>query len=207
MLPVSVKAWLYANWFYAGLLAGLFLIAAAPLLWSCQSAALLSVFLQLPVYMVHQVEEHHQDRFRKMVNIYIGGGREALTPGAVLFINVAGVWGVDLIALYLAYFLHEGLGLIAMYLAIVNAIVHIAAGLVQRAYNPGLVSAILLLLPAGLIGCFLLIRDASSTVTDHCWGLGIAIAIHVAIILFIRARMHKLKRLEALPGRPLCKTP
>jgi hypothetical protein len=190
----AIRAWLYANWFYAGLTASLFLFAVTPLLWNVESRSLLVVFLQLPIYMVHEVEEHYHDRFRLFFNEKLAGGRNALTPDAVLVSNLGGVWGVDLTALYLAHFVNPGLGLIAMYLAIVNAFVHIAAAVAFRAYNPGLVTAILLLLPAGSAGWWVLARDAQCTVYDHVWGLGMAITLHAAILLHVRRRINQLKR-------------
>jgi hypothetical protein len=56
---------------------------------------------------------------------------------------------VDLISLYLSFFVNPGFGLIAVYLAVVNAVVHLVAAVALRAYNPGLWTAILLFLPLG----------------------------------------------------------
>src|SRR5690606_30897735 len=109
----KVRAWIDANWVYAGLVAALFLLALAPLLATVLSLPLLAVYLHLPVYMLHQIEEHVRDRFRRFFNRWIGLGREVLTPGAVVLINVPGVWGVTLASLYLAAFVGIGLGLIA----------------------------------------------------------------------------------------------
>jgi hypothetical protein len=187
-----IRRWLYTNWFYAGLTASLFLFAMAPLLWNVRSRSLLLVFLQLPIYMLHQVEEHYHDRFRLFFNEQFAAGRNALTPEAVLVSNLGGVWGVDLTALYLAHFVDPGLGLIAMYLAIVNAFAHIATAVLFRAYNPGLVTAILLLLPAGSAGWWILARDAQCMVYDHVWGIGIAVLIHIAIVLYVRRRINQL---------------
>ena len=147
----SIETRVYSNWFYAGATVAAFLVAMVPLLWRSWPGTLLIVFLQLPVYMVHQVEEYYRDRFRIALNNGVAGGRDALTPGFALLVNLGGVWTVDLISLYLAYFVRPGLGLIAIYLAVVNAFVHIVIGMVQRAYNPGLVTALVLLLPAGSI--------------------------------------------------------
>lgn len=119
-----VHAWLALNWLYAGLVAALFLFVLIPLLWGSWSAVLLLIFLQLPIYMLHQVEEHFHDRFRRYVNEDVEGVADALTTNAILVTNIGGVWIVDLIALYLAYFVRPGLGLIATDLAILNAVIH-----------------------------------------------------------------------------------
>ena len=56
--------------------------------------AVASTFLCLPLYMVHQYEEHDGDRFRHHFNRTIGQGREVLSPLVVFLANVPGVWGV-----------------------------------------------------------------------------------------------------------------
>ncbi len=193
MQPASIRAWLHGNWFYAGLAAALFLFAIAPLLRNTWTPALILVFLQLPIYMLHQVEEHVHDRFRRFLNLRLAGGRDALTPDAVLVINIGGVWLVDLAALYLARFVHPGLGLIAVFLPIVNGVVHVLAVLVFRVYNPGLVTAVVLLLPAGCAAWWMLSDTGECTVFDYALGVGTAIAIHAAIILWVRYRIVRLE--------------
>lgn len=166
-----------------------------PLLWNSWSRALFIVFIQLPVYMIHQVEEHHNDRFRCALNELLAGDRNALTHEAVLIINL-GVWAVDLTALYLASFVHPGLGLIAVYLALVNSIVHVAAAVFFRAYNPGLVSAVFLLFPAGAAGWWVLFRDGQCTLSDQALGIAVAIALHAMIVLFFYHRIGRLRQYE-----------
>jgi Protein of unknown function with HXXEE motif len=181
--------WFLHNWMYAGFLAGLFLLAVAPIFAAAVGLPLLLVYLQLPVYMLHQLEEHYDDRFRKFVNDLLAGGREVLSTPAVVVINVVGVWVVILIALYLSRFVGLGLGLIAIYLTLVNALVHIVQAAVQRRYNPGLVTAVVLFLPVGIWGLMIVSATPGVTTTDHVVGLAVAILIHVAIAAHIRQRM------------------
>ena len=98
---------------YAGVVAGLFLLAIVPVFAGAWSLPLLLVFLQFPLYMVHQLEEHAGDRFRTFINTRMAGVPDALTTEAVVVINVPLVWGVDLVVLYLARFVDLGFGLIA----------------------------------------------------------------------------------------------
>ena len=181
---------LCASWPYGGFLAGWLLLALVPtLLPPTWPAALLAVYLQLPIYMLHQLEEHDRDRFRAFFNRTIGKGREVLSPAAVFVINVPGVWGVITASLLLARFVSPGLGLIAVYLTLVNAAFHTVACAVTRAYNPGLITAIMLFVPAGLHG----LREVSATGDAgwpaHVLGIGIAVAIHVAIVAYARVRL------------------
>jgi hypothetical protein len=194
----AVRGRLVANWAYGGFLAGLLLAALTPLLAAHWPGWMPAVWLMLPLYMVHQLEEHDADRFRRFVNERIGGGREVLSPLAVFVINVPGVWGVIAASLYLAAWLGPGLGLIAVYLVLVNAAVHVAAFVALRRYNPGLVTAVVAFLPAG-IWALLRLSAAGAAFADHALGLMCALAIHAAIVAHVRIENARL-RAEARPS-------
>ena len=55
---------LISNWVYGGCLAGLLLLLLTPVLVHSWPVSLVTTFLCLPVYMVHQYEEHDNDRFQ-----------------------------------------------------------------------------------------------------------------------------------------------
>ncbi|HEX5077980.1 MAG TPA: HXXEE domain-containing protein [Geminicoccaceae bacterium] len=182
------RDWLERNWMYAGFVAGLFLLAAAPVFAETLRRPLLLVYLQLPIYMLHQLEEHHRDRFRRWFNDCMAGGRELLTTPAVVLVNIAGVWIVNLIALYLAHFVDFGLGLIAVYLTLVNAVVHVLAALLQRRYNPGLATAVLLFLPLGGYALAVVSAVPGVTAPTHMVALGFVLLLHVAILVHVKRR-------------------
>lgn len=185
---------LITQWVYGGTLAGLLLLLLMPLLARQWSTALMLVFLHLPMYMFHQYEEHENDRFRLFINRHIGHGKEVLTPLAVFIVNVPGVWGVIAVSAYLAADVNIGLGLIAVYLAVVNAMVHIASTIALRCYNPGLATAILLFVPVGGYTIGQIQLAGGGTPGMHAIGLGVAIAIHLAIVATVRARGGRLTR-------------
>lgn len=182
------RTWFLQNWMNTGFIAGLFLLAVIPFLDQAHDPAFLLIYLQLPLYMLHQLEEHTGDRFRRYLNATMAGGKPALTPTAVVVINVGGVWLVDLVAIYLAAFVSLGLGLIAVYLTLVNALVHVAGAVRERRYNPGLVTAIVLFLPASIVGLATISGRPGVTPTEHVIGLAVAILIHVAIIVHVKRR-------------------
>jgi hypothetical protein len=179
---------LIRNWVYGGFLAALILLALYPLLMSGRPESLRLTFLFLPIYMLHQYEEHDDDRFRLFFNKTIGAGLEVLTPAAVFVINILGVWLVIALACYLAAFVDPGFGLIAIYLAVVNALVHIIHAVVFRGYNPGLLTAVLLFLPIG----FHAIARLDAGVGMNAIGVVVAIAIHAAIMIYAFRRRRAL---------------
>ncbi len=184
------------NWPSAALFAAGFLGLLAPLVFRYAGLPLGLIYLQLPIYMLHQFEEHAGDRFRLWFNNMLGHGRDVLTPIATFWINSLLVWLLDIVALYLACFVDLSLGLIALYLPMLNAFGHIVPAIVKRQYNPGLITSILLFLPVGVISTFVVSRAADCDLRDHLLALGVAIAVHAAIIAHVRIRIAQLSRSE-----------
>lgn len=189
----GIMNWLVRDWHWpaATLLAAFFLLLLAPVWCHFAGLPLFLVYLQLPVYMLHQWEEHAGDRFRTYVNKTMAGGLEALTPTATFWINSLGVWAVDVVGIYLASFVNLSLGLITIYLPLINALGHIGPAVARRENNPGLWTALVLFLPLGGWCCFLL-TQAGAGWEFHAIGLGVAVAIHAAIMVHVVRRIKKL---------------
>jgi len=192
--PTTATAFgrLTRGWVYGGFLAGFLLLALLPVFTAGLSLAFLFVALQLPIYMLHQYEEHDDDRFRRFVNREVGGGLDVLSPGAVFVINVGGVWLLNVVAIWLAATAGIGFGLIAVYATLVNAVVHIIPALVTRRGNPGLTTAIVLFLPLGGAAAWLVTATGQAGLGYHLLGLGVAVAVHVAIVAHVLQRRRRL---------------
>ncbi|MDR3496832.1 MAG: HXXEE domain-containing protein [Ancalomicrobiaceae bacterium] len=181
------------HWVYGGALAGVVILALTPILARGWSPALLASFLCLPIYMLHQYEEHDADRFRQFVNAHLGAGRAVLTPLTVFIVNVPGVWGLAAVG-FAASTVDAGYGLIGLYLVAVNAVVHIVPAIRTRTYNPGLVTAVVLFVPLGIIGIGAVDAAGGGTILHHAEGLALAIAVHLAIIAAVLWRRHRLSQ-------------
>lgn len=176
---------LVTNWVYGGFLAGLLLLFLAPLFVHGWQPALTAAFFCLPAYMLHQYEEHDNDRFRIFMNRILADGHDALTLPAVFIINVPGVWGVIALSLWLAFWVNPGLTLIAVYLPFFNALIHIAHAVFMRSYNPGLVSAVVLFLPVCGWCLWTIQRSGHGTPAMHAIGLASALGIHLIIVVAV----------------------
>jgi hypothetical protein len=148
----------------------------------------------LPAYMFHQVEEHTGDRFRVFVNQHVFHGAEALTPLAVLWINLPGVWGIALFSIYAESFLSIGWGLSVVYLVVVNAVAHIVAAILWREYNPGLWTALVFFVPLGILALLQIARVPGVNQIHHAVGIMVAIGIHAAIVVYTRGKAAKILR-------------
>ncbi|MEM8884297.1 MAG: HXXEE domain-containing protein [Planctomycetota bacterium] len=171
---------LVGNWVYGGFLASFVLLGMLPLVAPHWPLHLVLVYLMTPAYMWHQYEEHDGDRFRRYFNGMLADGREVLTRRAVFVINVPLVWGVNLGALLLAGLVHPGFGLVAVYLVVVNAIVHVVPAVRLRTYNPGLVTAVALFLPLGGLALFVF---ADVEAGYHMLAFAIVVALHAGIVV------------------------
>jgi hypothetical protein len=186
----AATRWLIEDWQwpYAGAVTAGFLLVLFPIEWTAEGLALALVFLQLPVYLVHQVEEHAADRFRLHINQTIGRGREVLTRPTVFWINALLVWVLFLAVLLLSRYVDLSLGLVAVYLTGLNALTHIAGALVARASNPGLWTAVALMVPAAAAATFV-VNDAGKPGPGlQILAIAIAAGVHVALIGLILRR-------------------
>lgn len=134
---------LFQNWAYATPPVALLVLGLYPFIGAAIEPF---VFLSLPIYMVHQFEEHDSNRFALYLNAMIGEKRRGLTALKIWIINVIFVWFLLLAVLYLSN-THAAWGVLAAYLLVVNGCVHGAWALKFRAYNPGLWTAIFSLSP------------------------------------------------------------
>jgi hypothetical protein len=121
----------------------------------------------------------------------IGHGQNVLPASAICVINI-GVWVLNLISFALAAHVGIGWGLIGVYAMVVNAIVHIADGIAKRAWNPGLVTAIVLFVPVGLGGLWAIAATGEATALQHGVGIGIALAIHAGIVAYVLGNARRL---------------
>ncbi|HEU0196937.1 MAG TPA: HXXEE domain-containing protein [Nevskiaceae bacterium] len=185
---------LISYWVYGGLLAGILLLVLSPLLVSGWPLPAAAAFLLLPAYMIHQYEEHDHDRFRLFFNATIGKGFDVLSPVAVFVTNVPVVWGVIALSLYAAVEISLGWALIAVYLVIVNAFVHIIHAIIFRRYNPGLVTAVLVFLPLGIWVLHLVDSAGAGSVANHAVGLVVAVAIHAVLLVHVRRKLATMQR-------------
>lgn len=168
------------GWVYGGILMVPVLIALMPFLFdgSADRGALLLVYTALPVYMIHQFEEHDRDRFRRFANALLRPRHAGLTRVDVLVINIALVWYLLTLAVVLAAAVGAGWGLIGAYALLVNGLAHIGQAIALRRYNPGLGTAVAAFLPLAA----LIILSVPATATQHAVSLAVVVAGHAAIL-------------------------
>lgn len=151
-------------------------------------------WILLPVYMLHQFEEHYLDfkgeryAFQKFFCNFLGYTNIDKCPGDKEFIfsvNVPGLY----IAGILAGLLNNIKPIVAGGFAaviLINAIVHILASFKQKKYNPGLVTSILLFLPISLYYFYEMKKQGNMTYSDIGISIFIGALYHIVIMLSIK---------------------
>jgi len=191
---IHLMNWLYKNWPYASIFTAVFLLLLTPFWHVAFGLPFTLLFLQLPMYQIHQLEEHYHDRFRTYVNRTVGGGLEILTLPATFWINCLCVWVLDFILFYPAFFVNLGWGLGVIYLVIINAISHIGIAIRSREYNPGLWTSIFLFLPVGGWSLHVISTAAQATWFQQIVGFAIGLAVQIIIIVYIKGVQAKLTK-------------
>lgn len=191
-MSASLFQRLAANWVYGGFVSAFILVPLGLVFLRGESTALLLLFLHLPAYQIHQFEEHDRDRFRLYMNRVAGGGKEILTVPAVFWINIGFVWALFAALIVLAALAGVGWGLGVVYGTLANAVIHIAAALRNRAYNPGLATAVFLFLPLSATALWVVSRAPGVDWLEQAAGLLIGLGVHAAIMIHLARRARSL---------------
>jgi hypothetical protein len=172
------SGWILHNWSRAGLVLAIVLFALAPLVFQSMGLAVVLIYLWLPFLILHQYEEHARGELLEWYKRMMPRIAPFLTERKLLLVNLGSGWLLFTIALYAAFFVRPGLGLIATYMALVNSLMHIGQALRWRSYNPGLWTALILFIPGGVCTIFALSTEGA-TRADNFLGLGIAFLAHI----------------------------
>jgi hypothetical protein len=193
----SYYGWSVDNWAGTTLPGAALLLLLAPFISRGVSPAVFLVFLLLPLYMIHQYEEHGHGKFKKFVNEVVGKGKQVLDDEAIFWINILGVWCLSLLGLYLSVYVSAAYGLAIGYLTLVNGISHVLMTIVKRRLNPGFWTSLLLFIPVGTWTIYSLSVEANDGIVPHVLGLAVALAVHAVILIFVRGRLKTMSAKKA----------
>lgn len=187
-----LTAWVVENWSRMALPFAVLALVSLPIFSGGGNVPLILLYTLLPVYMIHQYEEHAHGRFVEFFNETVGRGREVLTKVAAFWINILEVWVVFLVSFYLARYVALGFAFVPIWLTLFNGLTHVIASLSLRRYNPGLYTSLALFFPWGL---FLLVYFAGVVASDvlfNAIGVLAAIVGHAVIVVYALRRRARL---------------
>jgi hypothetical protein len=154
--------------------------------------------LNIPLYLLHQTEEHlwpggFKDYMNKVVN-RLPDGQESLTDSKVFWINILLVWVAFTVFAVLA-FVNIGFGLLMIVFSMMNCLTHIAEGIRRRRWNPGLVMATIQFLLSIYAGYFITVSGFPNALV---WWIGTVVfsaAVH-AVVFKTVLKSNKTKSVE-----------
>jgi hypothetical protein len=140
-------------------------------------APVLLIYLWLPIYMLHQYEEHGQGTFLDFYRRMMPSIAPYLTERKLLVVNLGTVWLFFVASIYAARYSQWSLALYAPYLSLVNALMHVGQLIAWRSYNPGLWTALALFIP-GAIYTIHAATAVGAALNDNLIALALAILVH-----------------------------
>ncbi|MDP8973206.1 MAG: HXXEE domain-containing protein, partial [Actinomycetota bacterium] len=160
------------------------MLGSLPIFLTADNVPLILLYTLLPLYMIHQYEEHAHGRFVAFFNSTIGQGREVLTKTSAFWINILEVWLLFLASFYLAKYLAIGFAFVPIYATVFNGFTHVAASIALRRYNPGLYTSLLLFFPWGLYLLIYFNDIVRLGLLFNAVGLLTGIALHAVIVVY-----------------------
>lgn len=145
--------YLYKEWpkigFFIAIYTGLILLANA----KNMPCLTLLIWLQFPVYLLHEFEEHaYPGKFKEFINKEIFRSKIPdfpLNAKRVFWINILFIWIMFPCVALLSQLQHVEYGLLLPFFGMFNATTHIACLIIKRKYNPGLFVSVFLNYPTG----------------------------------------------------------
>lgn len=173
-------------WVYGTGPAALLLLLLAPVLLVGRPLPLALTYLALPVYMFHQVEEWDAGLQRRTMGV-MGPDQAGLAITRVAIMNVGLVWLPLLAALWLVIQVGPQWSVLAAWMVLVNAALHLGQAAVQWRYNPGLGTAVILFLP--LAAAVFYYVPASQTV--HTQAFVVVVLLHLLMLAIGRSALRR----------------
>jgi hypothetical protein len=189
------RSWFVDNygWARMSLPFAVLVLCSLPIFLTANNLSLILLYTLLPVYMIHQYEEHAHGRFVDFFNSTIGKEYDVLTKVSAFWINILEVWVLFIVSFYLAKYVAIGVAFVPVYATIFNGFTHAIASIVLRRYNPGLYTALVLFLPWGIFLLIYFNAITRSSLLFNGVGLLVGILLHAIIVVYALRRRSKLE--------------
>jgi Protein of unknown function with HXXEE motif len=189
----SLGSWIVENWSRMALPFAVLILCSLPIFLTANNVSLILLYTLLPVYMIHQYEEHAHGRFVEFFNSTIGRGQKVLTRMSAFWLNILEVWLLFLVSFYLAKYIAVGFAFVPIYTVLVNGLTHVIASLALRRYNPGLYTTLLLFFPWGIFLLVYFNADTGASLLFNVIGLLVGLIGHAIIVVYALRRRSRLE--------------
>lgn len=192
---MSIK-WLYKNWAKLCLILSIITTLIIFLVVKTNDIVLFLIFIQIPIYLLHQFEEHAwPGGFKNYVNkqiFKVSDTNYPLNDISVFWVNIPIIWILMPLFAGLSY-INLFFGLWIPYFAVINSLTHVVAAIVKREYNPGLAVSVILGIPVGLYTLWIFYALINVPLMFTFLSILAAVLMHLILIIFIRRRYAEFK--------------
>jgi hypothetical protein len=179
-------SWLYKNWAKLCIILSIIVALIILLVVKTNNILLFLIWIQIPIYLLHQFEEHSwPGGFKKFVNKEIFNvevGEYPLNDTNIFWINVPIIWVLMPIFASLSY-INLFFGLWIPYFAVFNSLTHVIGAIVKRKYNPGLFVSLVLGIPVATYTLWLFYNLVNVPLIITLLSILVVLLLHIAIII------------------------
>ena len=187
-----MRQYLYNHWAESTLILALGISALLLSFLASTPWYLFLIWLQFPIYLVHEFEEHvFPGKFKEFINQEVFHSKDSnapLTTVSVFWINILAIWILFPIAAILAQNVNPAFGLLLPIFGLFNASLHLIMFLLKRKYNPGLVISVFLNYPSGIYTLYVLAQNGLINALSLSLALSVTILAHALIVGTVIAR-------------------
>ncbi|KAA3663789.1 MAG: HXXEE domain-containing protein [Chloroflexi bacterium] len=181
----SIISWLADHWPKATLFLAVYTSILLYLFLYEQNFLLFLIWLQTPIYWIHQFEEYvYPGGFARFFNRRLLGSDQDDWPVTKMFslwINIPIIFVAFPVSAVLAGIFGLSWGIWTAYFSVLNALSHV--GMFPRfGYNPGFFVSILFNIPIGVYTIYLFLINDSITHGAHITGLVVALLVQAALM-------------------------
>ena len=185
--------WLYDNWAKLSLFLAIIAAVLIYIFIKPENFLLFLIWLQLPIYLLHQFEEHNWNGFKNYVNRNVFKVKEGdfpLNDKIIFWVNIPIIWILIPISSGLSS-ANIMFGLWIPYFAVFNSLSHVIVSVRNREYNPGLLVSLILGIPVGIYALIIFYSYIHVPALISAISLFFAVVLHLIVFGIIRMNYKK----------------
>jgi hypothetical protein len=185
--------WLYKNWAKLSVLLAIVLTIFIIIFIKPENIVLFLIWIQIPIYLLHQFEEHAWNGFKNYINknvFKVQEGDFPLNEKNIFWINIPIIWILMPIFAGLSS-INIIFGLWIPYFAVFNSLSHVIFSIRNREYNPGLIVSLILGIPVGIYTLIVFYSYIAVPAVISIISIFFAVLLHIIIFGYIRMNYKK----------------
>jgi len=183
-----IMDWLYKNWSNLSLGLALVLTLLIFIFIKPSNTLLFLIWIQIPIYLLHQFEEHSRNGFKNYVNkkvFNVVDGDYPLNDKNIFWINIPIIWILMPLFAILSS-INPLIGLWIPFFGIINSLSHVIFSIVNKEYNPGILVSLILGIPVGLYALMIFYSNLQISYLVTILSVGFSIILHMIVLFYIR---------------------